>query len=430
LESQAPRPPFTPAGWRDQPVEVRRLIGIRALRAVAQGALSVDFVLYLDALHWSGSAIGILLTAQGLLGAALMMAIGPLSDRVGRRSPLIVYEVLTAIGAILIVLDPAAAVLVAASMVLGFGRGANGSAGPFSPAEQAWLALVSAPRGRSRIFSLNSAASFWGMGAGSLLAGVIAHLTHGLPPEKAYLPVFAMAGAVALVNAAQLSFLRERRLREGRRAAGRDPAALQEVRREENRSLWRLAGVNAVNAMGIGLTGPLLPYFFALRFGVGPEAVGPVYALAFVFTGVASVATGELSARYGLVRTVVRLRSLGILLLAALPFMPSFGLAALLYILRSVVNRGTVGVRQAFGVSLVGDERRGFASSVNNLSMRLPNSIGPLISGLLFDTGILTVPFVLAAGFQALYVVLFGRVFGARPNAQGPTDGPLDAGGS
>jgi hypothetical protein len=44
--------------------KTRRLITARAIRSVAQGALVVDFVLYLRALSWSASVIGLLLEAD------------------------------------------------------------------------------------------------------------------------------------------------------------------------------------------------------------------------------------------------------------------------------------------------------------------------------------------------------------------------------
>lgn len=43
----------------------RRLLLMRALRSIGQGALVVDFALYLHALGWSGTAIGLVLTAGG-----------------------------------------------------------------------------------------------------------------------------------------------------------------------------------------------------------------------------------------------------------------------------------------------------------------------------------------------------------------------------
>lgn len=48
-----------------------------------------------------------------------------------------------------------------------------------------------------------------------------------------------------------------------------------------------------VNAPAIALTGPLVTYWFAIRFHAGPQAIGPVLALTLILTGFASVLTGQ-----------------------------------------------------------------------------------------------------------------------------------------
>ncbi len=393
----------------------------RTLRSVAQGALATDFVLYLRAMHWPAAAIGALLGAAQLAGGALGLGVGPLSDRLGRRPLLLVYQIGLALCTGLVLLDPRGTVLVAGALLFGYGLGANGAAGPFSPAEQAWLARHVPAVERGSVFSLNAALGFCGMGAGSILAGLVPLWARWLPGPAAFSPLFWLTLAVAAANWWQIARLPEARGDEGPTAGRAAPpgpssggagggADAPAVRREENRALALLSAVNAVNALGIGIFAPLLPYWFAARYGVGAGAVGSVFAVTFFLTAAASVATGELVARIGLVRSIVALRFVGVALLAAMPFMPHFSWAAALYVVRSVLNRGSVGARQAFGVGLVGDRRRGLASSLNNVSWSLPAAAGPALSGWLMALGSLDLPFYLAAALQLAYAVLFGTV--------------------
>ena len=74
------------------PAVARRLMAARAARSVGQGALVAAFTLYLHALGWSAQAIGATLASALLAGALLTLALGPTSDRVGRRRFLLVYE--------------------------------------------------------------------------------------------------------------------------------------------------------------------------------------------------------------------------------------------------------------------------------------------------------------------------------------------------
>ncbi len=373
----------------------------------------VDFLLYLRTVGWTATAIGGLLTAIGVAGAAIVLVSGIGSDRIGRRPVLLFYQTAMVVGTAAVLLHPAAWVLTAVAVTLGFGRGANGSAGPFGPAEQAWLAQSVPAAQRGRVFSLNQAVTSWGMGCGALLG---AALVHG-QTAAAYRPLFVLALVVAVINTVQIARLREPpRLRAMPAVKEPEPSAppieTDTARHRENRALALLAGVNSVNALGVGLFGPLLPYWLSVRYGVGPGAIGPVFGFTFLLTGISAIAAGEAAARHGLVRTVVWIRLLGVVLLAALPLMPSFGWAAALYVVRSVLNRGSNGARQAFGAGLVRDERRGFAASLNGLSMRLPSALGPAIAGRLLALGAVDLPLFLGATLQLAYVALFAGLMG------------------
>jgi predicted MFS family arabinose efflux permease len=118
---------------------------------------------------------------------------------------------------------------------------------------------------------------------------------------------------------------------------------------------------------------------------------------------------------------VIRSRSVGLALLVLLPLMPLYELAALMYVLRSVFNRGTVGARQALTIGLVRDQRRGLATSLNAVSMQLPQSVGPSVAGLFLHAGRFALPFYVAALLQGAYLVAYARVFRGYASPDGPT---------
>lgn len=396
--------------WRQTAPTARQLMAARFLRSVGQGAMAVDFVLFLHARGWPVVDIGLLLMGGGLAGAVLSLLVGTLSDRTGRRGFLLFYEGGLALGIAALLAAPVPWLIVGLAVAFGFGRGANGASGPFAPAEQAWLARCVPAERRGVFFSVNAALVFWGMGLGAAAAGILARGLSVPGLSSPYAALFLANGLIALINLGQIASLREER-EEG-------PASLerlqddQRVRRGENRALALLVGVNAVNALGIGLIAPLLPYWFNVRFGVGPQQIGPVYGAAFVLTGLASLVVGSWSQRVGTVRAIVVPRLLGIAAFVALAVSPTFPLAAGFYLTRSVVNRGSTGVRQAFSMGLVGDRRRGLASSLNAVSMTVPAALGPAIGGWFLGRGELLLPFALAALLQSSYLVLFSRVMG------------------
>lgn len=404
----------------------RRLLAARALRSLGQGALVVSFSLYLDALGWRAASIGLLFAVSSLFGAGLSVAVGVLTDRIGRKPFLLVYEGVIVLVGLAAMLSARPGVLVAAAVVGGFGKGQSGAAGPFSAAEGAWLAERVAPKARGMVYSLNSSLGFFGMGLGALLAGAVPVLARWLPGAAAYRPLFALTVLAAAANALLLAGAeggtrrpaaparpaREAAPAEGLLASGRSA-------REENRALLLLALTNAFNGVAIGLTGPLIAYWFALRFGVGPGSLGWVFGLTFLGTALAALWTGRLSARLGIVRSVVAVRLIGLALLVALPLLPRYGLASTAYALRSAFNRSSAGARQALAVSLASDERRGLAASLNTVSTQLPSALGPALAGALYGAGQLTLPFYLAAALQLAYLGLYGALFRAYEPGRG-----------
>jgi predicted MFS family arabinose efflux permease len=97
--------------------------------------------------------------------------------------------------------------------------------------------------------------------------------------------------------------------------------------------------------------------------------------------------------------------------LVALPLAPSFGLAAFLYVLRTMFNRGTTGARSALNISIVRSHRRGFAASMGNVSMQVPRAVSPLLTGILFAANDLALPFFVGAAFQAAYLAMYYSSF-------------------
>ncbi len=393
------------------PHNVRRLLAARAARSLGQGATVASFTLYLQALGFSGAAIGAVLMAGLLFGALLTSIIGPLSDKVSRRALLIGYEIAAALAALAAMLAPDMAVLIVAATVAGFGRGANGAAGPFSPVEQAWLARELAGEERTRAFSLNATLGFMGMAAGAALIALPAALGIGFDSLASYRALFGLplAGSVAaLVLIAQT--------RVAGTASPPSPADAHlsnaQVTRAENRLLRRLAMVSAVNGLAIGIVSPLIAYWFLRRFHESPAAIGPALALSFVLSSAGSVLGGRLSRRLGAVRSVVWMRMAGLALLVTVPFSPTFLIAAALYALRSAFNRGTLGARQVVAAGLTRAERRGLAASVQSLSTQLPRAAGPVLGGWMIHRGEFVAPFLLTAAMQALYLILYNRFFG------------------
>ncbi|HEX7066465.1 MAG TPA: MFS transporter [Bacillales bacterium] len=390
----------------------KRLMAAKTMRSIGQGIMLVDLALYLHELNWPATAIGAVLTAGGLVSVVLVLFVGVLSDRLGRKPFLLFYEFLTAACALIGVFTTNGILLFAAIAFAGFGRGQTGSPGPFAPAEQAWLAAYVPGEKRGNVYSVNNALGFFGMATGALLAGATVLWDNELPGALAYRPLFALIVILSLVTAAIIATTRGEKV-EKPEIIQNEKAKIEEkeVSRRENRSILKLVSINVINGIAVGLTGPMVSYWFAIKFGVSNAQIGTTLAITFFATGFSSLLQAKLAGKFGMVRSVMWMRIIGSILMLLLPLLPTYVLVSFVYIVRSAVNRGTQGARQALSVSLTRDRRRGFASSVNSLSMRVPTSVGPYVTGYLFEIGALAAPFYIAGVLQLGFAYLYGRTF-------------------
>ena len=407
----------------------RRILAARFWRSIAQGALVVDLALYLNDLHWSGTAIGGVLSGAGLAGSAFGLLIGFASDRFGRKQFLLFYEAVGCVCGVVAFLTSNTPLLAAAIVFGGFGRGANGAAGSFASAEDAWLAESVEPIERGYVFSVKSSIGFAGMALGALMAMLPTLWSNALGSAASHRPLFLIVVLGGIINLLILRKATEQKRTPPPAANEARPQPPEETRGNENRFLFRLMWINGLNGLAVGLTGPLMSYWFAKRFGVGAELIAPVMAGTFLAVAVVAQFTGEMGRRAGMVNVLLWTRWSGLGLLLILPLMPIYALAALVHILRTALISGTIGTRQALVVSAVRDERTGLASSLNTFSGRLPQAIGPALAGSCIGAGWFMTPFYLGAAFQGAYIFLFDRLFrqvehkitGQAPPAAGTT---------
>jgi MFS family permease len=131
----------------------------------------------------------------------------------------------------------------------------------------------------------------------------------------------------------------------------------------------------------------------------------------YLLAGLFSLASAPLTRRIGTVRTVIVGRGAGLIFTLLIPLMPTFLLAVLVHLLRVASNQGTIGARQALSVGLVGEARRGLAASLHNVSMQIPQSVGPAVGAAFLSHGLLGTPFYLGALLQGGYLYLYYRAF-------------------
>jgi DHA1 family bicyclomycin/chloramphenicol resistance-like MFS transporter len=376
----------------------------------AFGPLSID--MYLPALptmtadlHSSETILQLTLTAF-IIGIALgQIVIGPLSDAMGRRKPLLAGLALYVIGSILCVVSPSAELLIVARVIQAFGAAAG---------------IVIARATVRDLFSGTAMTKFFSTlmlvnGLAPILAPIIGGQILTLASWRGVFVVLAVFGAVllAVVTIA---------LPEPLPVELRKPARPMSILRTYARILRDKSFVGYALASGLMFAG-LFAYIsgssFVLQdiYGLSPQE----YSLAFGLNGVGIVLAGQLN---GLIVGRVPERTLlivgllasfaggvGVLLATSL----HLGLVALLVPLFVLVS--SIGLVMPNASSLALADQAGNAGSASALLGVLQFVIGgfatPLVS--LGGSGTAVPMGVVMAGFSALALIVFFAL--TRPKA-------------
>ena len=376
------------------------------MRSLATGMIGVLLGIYLSELDLSADAIGVIV-GVGLGGAALATLLVTLfADSMGHRRALLVITSMSFAGAALLAFGAHPWVLGFAALI-GMVNGMGRDRGAALVIEQAALPATASDRDRTMAFAKYNVLQDIGHALGSLLAALPSVLEHAGAAEG--IGAFrASVGLYAVLSLAPaLAYLRLSTAIEAPHVA-----RTSRLTPESRSILWRISSLFAIDSIGGGfLTTALLSYFFHERFGVGVETIGLLFFAARIANAASHIAAAWLAARIGLVNTMVFTHIPASLLLATVPFMPTFPIAAALFLLREGLVEMDVPTRQSYVMAVVRPEERTFASGVTHLVRLGGWAIAPAIAGLLMSGGSLALPLFVGAGMKITYDLTLWRSF-------------------
>jgi MFS family permease len=383
--------------------DARLLVAAQAVRAAGYGFTAVLLGALLAARGYSHLQVGIVLTALIVGTAVASLAAGAYGDRVGRRRSYgLFYAGIAVAGAAVAAGAPWWVLLVIA--LTGTLSTDVVDNGPATTLEQAMLAAEDA--GTSAVFGWYNAA---GAAAGAL--GALAVTIPGLSPSggvHAWLfAVLVPVGIAGVAIAWRLSPRVEAPVK-GTLSAGQAVRGWSRLG-PSRPVVRRLAGLFAVDAAGSGLvTTGFLSYYLASRYHVPVDRLGWLFFAVSAVQAVSVALAPRLARRFGLVATMVGTHLPSNVLLAAVAFAPSFGVAACLLLARTVVSQMDVPTRQALVMSVVTPDERTGAAAVTNAARYTVRPAGPLVAGLVQQIS-LGAPLVLAGMVKAGYDLALWR---------------------
>jgi MFS family permease len=377
------------------------------LRSLATGLIGVVLGVYLFRLGHGSAQIGAA-TAAGLAGAAIATAIVTWrGNRLGRRQALMLLSLLWVAGGVGLALATnftALLVLVFIGMVNAMGTDRSAA----YVLEQSVLPSLVEDRRRTWAFSWYHLVLDAGGALGALTAALPIALHHwrGVFILTAYKAI--LLGYAGLGLASAFAYLLVSKRIESPAREGIAPS----LSTTGKKRIFGLAGLFAIDSFGGGfLTDALVAYWFFRRFGVSEAQLGVLFFVIHLLNAASHLGAAWLAKRIGLLKTMVFTHLPSSLFLIAVPFAPSFPIAAALLLARESLVEMDVPTRQSYVAAVVQPHERTFAAGLTNLSRNIFWAIASGLSGILMQSLTFSAPLIAGGTLKIGYDVLLYRQF-------------------
>jgi MFS family permease len=218
--------------------------------------------------------------------------------------------------------------------------------------------------------------------------------------------IFAVQAIIVLMAALLTLFIKD-----SRTIVGKEERYLS---KESRAKVIKFSATNLIDGFGVGMIISLFSLWFYLRFGIGIQTVGYIFTVSKVFETVAYLSASPISARLGLVRTVSFSRLAGAVSVGLMAFMPTYSLAAVMYVVRNVTQHVSIPARQSYIMAIFSRRERATGATVSDLTRTFGHTVAATLSGFIMENINTTISpllsSVLVGAASYAYYVLFKNV--------------------
>jgi MFS family permease len=386
------------------------LLTCRALRAFADGAVSVFLVGYLTRLGLSTFEVGLIVTGTLFGSALLTIVVGLGAARLSvNRVLFAACGLMVGTGLGFASLSSFWPLLIVA--VVGTLNPSSSDVSIFLPMEQTLVAGATDSGTRTTLFARYNLVA--------TLAGALGALAGGLVARHAD-PASTWHERVALLGYAAVGLLLAMLYRTLQIPDLREAPSVARPLRQSRRVVLQLAALFSLDAFGGGfVVQSLLVLWLSQRFGMRIDVAGTVLFAAGVLGAGSQLVSPHVAERIGLVRAMVYTHLPASLFLIAAGVASDVKVAIAFLLLRAALSQMDVPARQSYVMSVVPPEERPAASSLTNVPRSLAACISPLLTGAMLAASSFGWPLVCGGLAKAVYDLLLLRQFGRSPDAKG-----------
>ncbi len=371
--------------------------------------------LYFETEGINASLLGLYTFLEGLLMAAVFIPAGLITDRLGRKRPVLLGYLFSVVSLAVISIWGLTLPSIALSGILG------GCSSLALPAFQAWLADLAGSRmeeaSSMQMFLYNISFS-----AGSMM-GWIPELmvlsNGGVSYSQAYRFMITLSMLATLAAIPLFLLIRDRRVV---RLRGRPATTLREVLEPLKTPMIRkLTFLLVLSSLAMGFFYPLTSYYLGMKYGVESGPVGTILSLIYLISSFSYLVAPAFSKLMGLVRFIVASQGFAILMMVLMSLTDNFLLASLLLILNVMGTYAPFPLIWALFMEYSPPDERGVVNSLYNLSMVGPRAVSSLAGGNLMSLS-LEYPIFAFILLYSIYNLLFAVLISNRSQTKTKTE--------
>jgi MFS family permease len=382
-------PRLTSDGWL--------LFATYSLRLAAYAWVAVILGLYLAALGFEASAIGLVFTAAVGGGGVMTASLSWLADRWGRRRVLVIGALLMAAAGAVFATSTNRIVLIMAAAV-GTLSPSGSEVGPFLSIEQAMLPQTTSADDRTKAFSAYNVVG-QGIGAAGAAAAAVPALL-GAEPVTGYRTLMWAYAVTGLFLAVLFARLSDRIEVKGPREKTAGGFASGPARG----TILKFTGLYALDSLGSGfVVQSLVFYWFNQRYGIDVKGLGAIAVGTDVLAAASFLAAPWVAAHVGLLLAAILPHVIANVLVIAVPLMPTWQLAVGTWLARYAFAQMERPARQSYTMAILPEEQRAGASGVMSVARNIAAAVAPGLSGALLSNAALGLPFLAAGTIKLIY---------------------------
>ncbi len=333
---------------------------------------------YLKALGYSGLVFGVLGGTSILFSSISTILAGIISDLKDSKIVLVLGTIIYSMVFILFY-TPSLPTLLVAYVLLGV---ANGF---LMTGMDVYTSRIGRDETLHYTFSYVRSAMSFGGAIGSFMGWlpILISLEFNIDITSSYRNAFLIILFFAFTNIAVSLRLRKlhEKLNPNKKFSLRKLFALKELGR-----FYYVIVTSILIGLGAAMSIHNISYYFVTKYHVTSGEIGSIFGLQQLVMAITMIKLPNIADKYGgPLKTYLLTTIPSIPLLIAMTLVDNYFIASTLYLIRSILMNVSNPLYTAFALSLVPRDKRGIATSILNLSSRIPTGIGRAIGGWLLD---------------------------------------------